>query len=127
MGKKDTTSPNNSQAIEAMSQMNAQSMMHQSDNMYTLGMAQIGQQIMQSQSMFMLGQAQIDSTMQLGRERLQNSLQIAKLNYQEHVEKYQDQHEEKMAELDLRRHEIDVEAASNAQSANQMGTDGFFG
>lgn len=113
MGGTTVQAPDTSWMAQASSQ-NAMAMMHQSDNMYQMGMAQIGASIMQSQNMFILGQAQIDSNLQLGRERLQNSLEIAKLNYQAQVDSQEDKFEEKMAELDLKRYGIDKQAEAAA-------------
>ncbi len=93
--------------------LNSSAMMHESDNMFRVGMAQVGQQMMQAQAMFTLGQAQIAAGLQQGREQLQNSLKIAELDYQARVDKQENDFEEKMGALDLRRYEIDHPATAS--------------
>lgn len=124
MGKTTVNPPDNSWMTQ-VAQQNNLAMQNQSNNSYMLGMAQIGQQIMQSQAMFSLGQAQIDSTMQLGRERLQNSLEIARMNYQAQVDKSEDKFEVDMAELDLRRYAIDKQAEA-AANGNDLDMTDFY-
>lgn len=96
----------------SMSQMNANTQMHQSDNMYQLGMAQIGASIMQSQGMFILGSTQIQANQDLGHERNELTLKIAQMDYDARSEEQGDKHDEKMEDLRVKKHQIDVEAKS---------------
>ncbi len=105
--KKDSSAPNNSQAMIDMAQQSAMAQRYASDNQYQLGMAEIGAQMIQAQGMFNLGQAQINAQRELASERNQTSLDIARLNYLQQAASQEDRHEEKMGEIDLRRYEID--------------------
>ncbi len=126
MGKKNTESPDYSAAITAMSQQSAAAQMYASDNQYQLGMASIGAQMLQSEGMYNLGQAQIQANLDMGRERLQTSLEIARLNYLNSMTAEEDRHVERLAEQDLRRYEIDKEFESEQLANQTVDTSGFF-
>ena len=106
MGKKNSTNPDQSAAMIAASQSSAAAQMHGSDNMTQVAMGQIGSQIMQSMGMFILGSSQIQSNLDLGHEKLENSLQVARMNYDLQSRGQEDDHLEKMEALRVQRAEV---------------------
>lgn len=114
MGSTTMPAPDNS-VLAITSQQNAMASMHQSDNMYQLGMAQIGASIMQSQGMFILGSSQIQANTDLGHERNELAMNVARMNYDLQSNDRELDHEEKMKELSVRKHEIDMEAKTGNQ------------
>ncbi len=121
MGKKETSTPDNSPAMIAMAQQGAATQMHQSDNQFMLGMAQTGAQIMQSEQTFLLGSSAINAQSEIASERNDTRLEIARMNYDLKKSEQEDEHVEKMESLRVQKHQIDVEA----QEGQQVDTSDF--
>ncbi len=100
--------PDNTRAFAEMAASTNAAMMHNSDNMKMVGLAQIGAQQLQSEQMYNLGRRQINADVELGREKLDAKIEIATMNYKEFVLSEEDRHQERIAEMDVRKHEIDV-------------------
>lgn len=87
-------------------------MMYASDNSTTVAMGQIAAQRFAMEQASMDRQMQMSVNLELGIERLDTKLQIAKLNYIQTMTEESDRHEEKMAEIGA-----DVDAARAEQAA----------
>jgi len=77
----------------------SQAMMYQSDNNKTIAMGQIMAQQFAMQQASMDRQMQIASNLELGLEKLDSKLQIAKLNYLQFMTEEENRHVEKMTEI----------------------------
>ncbi|GEM_PF-4069489 len=110
-------------AMVRMAQISSDTARNESDNRFQLGTQQISAGILQGNHDFLLGKMQIQSQLELGREALDNRLEIARLNFQQSMSAEEDRHAEKMGDIDVRRHEIDLEAKQNSQ----VSTNSFLG
>lgn len=100
----------------------SQAMMYQSDNNKTIAMGQIMAQQFALQQASMDRQMQIASNLELGLEKLDTKLQIAKLNYLQFMTEEENRHVEKMTEIGA---EVDAARGANAiETADFLANDG---
>lgn len=104
-------------AMVQMARISADTSTRNSDNMFQLGLARISSDILQANQAFSLGKMQIQSQLELGREALDNKLEIARLNFQQSMSAEEDRHAEKMADIDVRKREIDLETRQTSTSS----------
>jgi hypothetical protein len=96
--------------------------MYQSDNNKTIALGQIMAQQFAMQQASMDRQMQLAANLELGIEKLDTKLQIAKLNYLQFMTEEENRHVEKMTEIGA---EVDAARASNAvETADFLATDG---
>ncbi|HSA60239.1 MAG TPA: hypothetical protein VLJ37_11205 [bacterium] len=100
----------------------SQAMMYQSDNNKTIAMGQIMAQQFAMQQASMDRQMQIASNLELGLEKLDSKLQIAKLNYLQFMTEEENRHVEKMTEIGA---EVDAARGANVtETADFLANDG---
>lgn len=91
-------------------------MMYQSDNNKTIAMGQIMAQQFAMQQASMDRQMQLAVNLELGLERLDTKLQVAKLNYLQFMTEEENRHVEKMTEIGV---ELDEARAGDAPSVEE--------
>ncbi len=116
---KQPNMPDMSPAMIAMAQISGDNNRIQAQNSYDLGIRRISQETLQSNQMYLLARHQLAAEERTAGAELDAKLEIARMNFDSRVQDREMTHQERMHELDVRRHEADVQGRSDELAAQE--------
>lgn len=116
---KQPNMPDMSPAMIQMARISADSSSLQAQNAYDLGIRRISQESIDSSRMYLLARHQLAAEERTAGAELDARLEIARMNFDARVQDREMTHQERMHELDVRRHESDVQGRADELAARE--------